>query len=242
MTDFTRRQFIRSGGAAVAAASIATIASTPAAASHMDEAGDNISLDYDQTALDTYRPRFVFPTEAKKKLIGVYGWIASSPDYDTDVACYWCWYTNQEGWIGPDSHFGDTEPVQVEYDSETGDVERVRASVYHWMKGETTPSDALMYEETHPHLRVVSPHHQYTIARQSDDGSYTEIKDLTEAYPKWLSNRLEDDISLGASTVPWRMRDRGHWWADTEAGFSVNAAFVGALERANVGTRGSLSR
>lgn len=238
-----RREYLE--GAAVTAktatavGTLGAVAAT-AAASHMDEPGENISLTFDEAALDTYRPRLVMSTDAREKHLGTYGWYATSADYDTDVAVYWNRYSNQEGWIGPDSHFGDTEPVQIEIDSETGEVTRVRASVYHWMKGEVTAANAPLYEETHAHLAVVDPHHQHRAAQPAEDGFFPAIKDLTEHYPRWLDNDLEEDVRVGSSTVPWRMQNWDHWWQTGAGGFSKDALLVQALRTAGFDTEGQL--
>lgn len=243
--EVSRRDFLRGTGSALAAPAALTAgvvgASGIASASHMDEPGENITIEYDEATLETYRPRLVFPTEAREKLIGLYGWIVRSADYDTDVACYFCRYTHQQGWVGPDSHFGDTEPMQVEFDPDTGEVKRVRASIYHWIKGEVNPPpEALLYDETHAHLRVISPWHQYTAAGPSDDGTFVDVSDLTEAYPDWLANGLEDSIYQGAFTVPWRMQDRAHFWQDTLAGLSIDGAVVSTFQSLGLGESGTL--
>lgn len=238
--EVTRRQFVRSGaGLAVAGAALTT--AQTATASHLDGPGENVELVYDQDMLEAYQPRLVFPTEAREKLIGLYGWVARSADEDTDVCCYWARYTHQDGLFARfDSHHLDHEPVQVEVDSETGDVRRVRASVYHWLKGEVRPSEELLYDGTHPHLRVISPWHQYTAAGLVDDGVFVDVEDLTGEYESWLKNGLEEDLYPGATTVPWRMQSRDHFWQDTLAGISVTATVLSAFRTAGIDEAGSL--
>jgi len=215
--------------------------SSPAAATHMEEPGENVTLEYDQSTLDTYRPRLVLPSESREKLLGLYGWVARSEDYDTDVCVYWCSYSHQEGWIGNlDSHWGDHEPLHVVYDSQSGEVRRVRASVYHWVKGEVTVNGAPMYDDTHPHLRVFEPWHQFTAARPADSGTFYDVEDLTETYPRWLSNGLEESVHPGSSTVPWRMSDREHWWRDRALGVSLDASLVALARSAGIDEEGQL--
>lgn len=237
----TRRDVLRTAGSALAAGATVALLTGPSAAEHMDEPGENITLEYDVDTLETYRPRLVLPTEAREKFNSLYGWVARSPDFETDVCCYWASYTHQEGLLGNlDSHFGDHEPVQVEVGSDTGDVERVRASVYHWMKGEVTADAAPMYDETHPHLRVIEPWHQYTAPNPADSGAFFDVEDLTAAFPRWLDNGLEEDLHPGSTTVPWRMRDRESWWRDTVGSFSVDAAVVSAARRIGLDQEGDL--
>jgi len=219
----TRRQFVRSGAAV--ATGTAVLAGT-AAASHLEDIPENVSIEFDQVMLEKYRPRLVFPTEAREKLIGLYGWVAKSPDYSTDVCCFWSKYTHQEGWLGDlDSHWGDHEPLQVVVDSETGDVVRVRASIYHWIKGEVVGDAIPMHDETHPRLRVLSPHHQYTAPRPADSGSFFEVDDLTGAFGDWLSNGLEVALRPGSTTNPWIMQNHGHWWRNTETALGIELPF-----------------
>lgn len=237
----TRRGFLRSTSAAGATAVGGHLVAGRVAASHLDVPGENVTLEYDQGMLDTYRPRLVIPTAAREKLIGIYGWVAKSADFETDVCCYWTKYTHQEGFLGNlDSHDGDHEPLQVEVDSTTGDVTRVRASVYHLLKAEVQAASAPLYEETHPHLRVIEPWHQYTAARPSDEGAFLDVKDLTSVFPRWLDNGLESALHPGSTTVPWRMRDRGSWWRDTIVGVSFAEQFYRGALRAGLDTAGSL--
>lgn len=233
----TRRQFIRGGGAVA----LGSLLVGPASADHLDEAGENITLEYDQSMLETYRPRLVFPSEAREKFIALYGWVAKSPDYDTDVCCYWASYTHQSGWLGNlDSHHGDHEPVYTFVDSSTGDVTRVMASVYHWLKGEVSASVAALDNDTHPHLRVVEPWHQYTAADPAASGILPDVEDLTAVYEDWLANGLEKSLHPGSVSVPWRMQTRGSWWRDDFAGISFNAQILRATRAAGYDTVGSL--
>lgn len=237
----TRRDCLRVASGAITGGACLSVIAGRSTASHLDVPGENVTIEFDQPMLDTYRPRLVFPTAAREKLIGLYGWVVTSPDFDTDVCCYWTSYTHQDGWLGNlDSHDGDHEPIQVEVDSQTGDVERVRASIYHWLKGEVPGASAALYEDTHPHLRVIEPWHQYTAALPADDGSFVDVEDLTTVFQSWLDNGLEEDLHPGSTTVPWRMRDRTSWWQDTIGGFSFTEEIVQAARAAGLDTAGSL--
>jgi len=235
----TRRDYLQRAGTTLATSGVtgAVVLAGVAAAAHYDAQPEHVSLTYDQSYLEQYRPELVLSSDAREKFLGLYGWVATSPEYDTNVCVYWCSYSHQEGWIGNlDSHYGDHEPLQVEVNSETGDVERVRASVYHWIKGETLASEASL-KDGRPHLKVVDPWHQYTAA--SSAGILPEVEDLTAVYQDWLDDGLEDALHPGSSTNPWSMEARGDWWR-REYGVSKNALLVSATKVAGIGEVGSL--
>lgn len=233
----SRRGFLRAVG--TGAVSLAAL-SAPAAASteHADAQPDHVSISYDQGTLETYRPRLVLEESDREKLIGLYGWTATSSEYDTDVHVYWTAYTHQEGVTSYDSHEGDHEPVYVLVDSETGAVREVVASVYHWLRGRTStpPLDG-----DHPELKVISPWHQYTAA--SETGELFEVDDLTAVFDSWLSNGLAESLEPGTVYNPWTMagaNGREHWWRDDFASFSFNATVVSFWKRVGRGQAGDL--
>ncbi len=229
-----RRQFLKATGATALGAGVL---SGTALAAHYDAQPEHVTISFDQSYLEQYRPELVLSADAREKFLGMYGWVATSPEYDTNVCVYWCSYSHQEGWLGNlDSHYGDHEPLQVEVNSETGDIERVRASVYHWIKGETLASEASL-KDGRPHLEVVDPHHQYTAATSA--GILPEVEDLTAVFQDWLDDGLEDALHPGSSTNPWSMEVRGDWWR-REYGVSTNALLVSATKAAGIGEVGSL--
>jgi len=246
----TRREFVRRAGAGLAVGTAALGLTGTAAASHLEDIPENVTIEFDQTMLETYRPKLVFPGSSRDKLIGLYGWVARSPDYDTDCLVYWCKYTHQEGWAGSlDSHWGDHEPLNIEVDSQTGEPVRLRASIYHWLKGEVTGDAMPLVDDTHPHLRVIEPWHQYTLPRPVDDGVYVDVKDLTDpddGLEAWLANGLEDALRPGSCTQPWKMRTAPHWWRNTQTALGIelpisfDAGLVRLARRAGVGEVGSL--
>ncbi len=231
-----RRQYLKTAGATALGAGVL---SGRALAEHYEVQPEHVSISFDQSTLERYRPELVFSDDSREKFLGMYGWLVSSNEYDTDIAVYWCSYSYQEGWIGNlDSHYGDHEPLQVEFNSETGDVERVRASVYHWIKGETVASEASL-KDGRPHLEVVDPWHQYTAA--SAAGILPEVKDLTAVFQDWLDGGLEESLAPGTSTNPWSMQTRGDWWRRGEySGISTNALLVSAAKGAGIGEVGTL--
>lgn len=237
----TRRQFLKTGGAAVVTA---TIGPTAASASHTEDIPEHVTIEFDETTLQRYKPRLV-TRHLDFKPTALYGWTVRSPEYDTDVMVYWAEYVAQDGvlpsspWLPDDNHRGDHEPVLVEVDSETGDVRQVHASVYHWIKGTWLPGTVALYNDTQPQLKPVNPWHQYTTT--ADPGRDVDLRNLEDVYAAWLNNGLESALVEGANTRPWMMRTRGHWWQDTAAGYSVdaalarNAARVSELPGMNIG-------
>jgi hypothetical protein len=232
----TRRQFLTTLGAG-AVGSVAL--STPATASHPERQPDHVTVAYDENWLKTYQPLLAFEGDGLDKLIGLYGLRATSPEYDTDVAVFWADYTNQQGWIGPDSHYGDTEPCYVFVDSDTGDVVEVRASVYHWLADSGSPP-GLPLEDKRPRLGVIAPHHQYRAAREDENTVTVTLRNLVDAYDTWLANGMEQDVAVGAVLNPWLMQSRESWWGEGRLGYNFNGALVAFWARVGVGTVGTL--
>lgn len=244
----TRRDFCR--GLAVGGVTLG-LGATVAMASHADTQPDHVTVAYDESQLDTYVPELVFPPAAEEKFLGLYGAWCTSTEYDVDAAVYWASYTHQEG-LSPfyglvsDSHRGDHEPCFVFVDSD-GEVVQIIASIYHWMAGKVPAADAALVDETHPHLQVIKPWHQYTAVRDGAVGTRPDVLDLTEAMPSWLRNGLEESLAPGAGLYnPWVMRqpDRESWWR-RESTFglqtkSFNQYLVETMASLNVGQLGSL--
>lgn len=235
----TRRTFLRACGAALGGGLLAQAAS----ADHFDEyQPSHVTIEYDEDYLTKYQPHLKLSYDTQEKFIGFYGWVASSPERETNCCVYWASYSHQEGWLGNlDSHYGDHEPVAVEVDKESGDVVRVRGSIYHWLKGEQL-ADAVPMDGTNPQLRVIDPWHQYTAATPEDVTQELAVEDLTGTYSEWLANGLEQDLLPGASTNPWKMRYEGDYWRDGVGGVSVNSILVRAAKTGGIDTVGSLSR
>lgn len=203
----TRRQVLAAVGIA------GTVAVTGrASASHPTARPEAVTLSYDEATLKQYRPKLILRNLDVEPL-ALHGWVARSPDRETDVCVYWAEYTHQNGVSEYDSHFGDHEPVYVAVDSESGAVREVVASVYHWLRGRTTTPTL---DGQHPLLRVISPWHHYTAA--AEVGQAVALANLDESFDGWLANGLESDLHVGSVTNPWVMLGadgRTHWWQDT---------------------------
>lgn len=234
----TRRAFLRASGAALGGSLLVQTV----AADHFDTRPSHVTLEYDESYLDQYKPMLTMSYESQQKFLGLYGWVASSPEHDTNVCVYWTSYSHQDGWFGNlDSHHGDHEPVAVEVDKSSGDVVRVRASVYHWIKGEQSGTVVPM-DGTNPRLKVVDPWHQYTAAEPGETAQDFPADDLTNEYQGWLDNGLKQDLLPGASTNPWKMQFESDWWRSDFFGISKKALFYEAAKNAGLGTVGSLKR
>lgn len=249
-----RRTFLQATGGAVATAATVGTATTGLAlstgtvvADHDASQPEAVTIYYDQDYLEAYRPLLDLSYEADQLLIGLFGWVATHDQLDTNVCVYWTSYTKQNAlrvgeWLlgGIDGHVGDHEPVQVEVDADTGDVERVRASVYHWIKGETTAASAPM-EGTNPRLEVIDPWHQYTAAKPDATVQELPVENLGDKWDAWLANGMEESVLPGASRDPWQMRQESDFWRQGAFGFrSEERLRVDAARSLGIDTVGSL--
>jgi hypothetical protein len=236
----TRREFLRGAGLAVAAAGGASM---PALAQegeypHWDAQPEHVTLAYDEQTLLNYAPRLIFEQEAREKFMGLYGWTATSPEYDLDWHVYVAKYTNQQGVspfgaIGPsDSHLGDHEWYYVASDPETGETDRVVYDAYHWLAGKLRASDITM-DGTHPVAKIVSPWHPYSHFDIDEKRAVAieSITDLTAKFDGILANGLAESLQPGTAVDPaWMdIGGRSHWWQNTVGEFSFDAFYAKLL-------------
>lgn len=180
------------------------------------ERPDGVSCTYDESDLREYQPE-TYLGHLDVEPTASYGGVYSSANRDTDVYVYFLRYARQDGLTSVDSHVRDREPVYVMVDDETGAVERVVFSVYHYLKAVAEPS-SLSMNGSHARLYVVNPWHQYLPWREHEflpsvgDGTRVELKNYCEAVDRWHANGWL--ASEAATTNPWTMRDRDSWWAD----------------------------
>lgn len=232
----TRRDVLRGAGLALAAAAGASM---PAAAQtdypHWDAQPEHVTLSYDEATLLDYAPRLVLSSEARPKLRGLWGWTATSPEYDSDIHVYVALYTHQDG-IGTigqllsDSHLGDTEWYYVLSDPDSGETQRVIYDAYHWVAGRQS-ADSITMDGTHPVASVIDPWHFYAHG-DVDASSATEfdaINDLTAEFGAMLRNGLAESLEPGTVTDPATMRSRDHWWRTGVTGWSFDAALASAV-------------
>lgn len=236
----SRRRFLGTLGASTLAG--LTFTGT-VAGDHFDQQPDHVTLSYPESRLQDYQPRLVMQDDDRDALIGHFAWQARSPEYETDALVYWASYTHQDGVTDRDSHLGDHEPIYLFVDSETGEIETVVASVYHWLAGKTTAGSLPMTDQ-HPILKVIHPWHQYTHPRDSTAGAVDPVLyDLQNHFDEWLANGLESALAPGTVVNPWRMLARPHWWRrDTLGVFSTDALILSAERFIGLRQSGSLTR
>lgn len=207
-----------------------------------------MTLAYDEPWLRQYQPVLDLQPTDRRKLLGIYAWKATSPEYDTDVGVYWASYSHQEGVTSYDSHYGDREPAYVFVDSESGEIERVVASVYHWLAGHAIPPTT---DAGRPRLKVINPWHQYSAAPSSAStiqpdlqslGTGTELADdgIQTEFEQWLANGLDTDLGVGTVVKPWTMRGRESWWRRGIADYSLTEEWVSIRRRIGIGQTGDL--
>lgn len=194
-----------------------TMSIAAAATPVYDHQPNHVTLVYDEDALLSYRPRFVL-SHLEVSVTDVYAWIARSPEYDTNMYCYWVFYAGgQEGVSDADSHVPDREPVYVEVDSDTGQVETVHKDVYHYLN-EATPATAQPMDGLHPKLRIIKPWHPYEPTTTA--GVLLDVADMHTVYETW---RDLDEWTVHEPAVvnPWSLPPRGHWWPDGSYGVTA---------------------
>lgn len=230
----SRRDVLRGVGLAAAAGMGASL---PAAAQsgdyeHWDAQPEHVTLSYSEQTLLQYAPRFELDQETREKLQGLWGWTATSQEYDHDWHVYVALYTHQTGlspmgrWLS-DSHLGDTEWYYVATDPDSAEVQRVIYDAYHWIAGRRDASSITM-DGSHPVAGVVSPWHFYAHADVSADSAmaFDEIGDLTEKFGAMLANGLDESLEPGTVVDPATMTGRGHWWRSTVGEWSYDAALA----------------
>lgn len=239
----TRRQYLASLGAAAGAGGLVFAASTPAAGEHYSHQPEHVTLSFDEDAMIAHRPLLVL-RELDVRPLGLYGLIATSPEFDTDAYVYCASYSHQksaaDGWVPnpPDEHFGDHEWFYVFVDSDTGELVEVVYTAYHWLAGRSVGDAIPTYEDSdgvHPKAHVVKPWHQYYLTSENGQFVPDGIEDLTGAFQSWLDNDMEKDLQPGTVVEPWWLSQtattdpRDHWWRDAVGSVSPDALYARTL-------------
>ncbi len=233
--SYTRRDVLR-GVAGVAAGSVAVgTVDAQEESDHWQAQPDHVTLTFSEPTLVDYAPRLVLSKEAREKWRGLWGWTATSPEYDHDHHVYVALYTHQDGLgtIGQmlsDSHLGDTEWYYVLSDPDTGETKQVIYDAYHWVAGRQTASSITMDGE-HPVASVQDPWHFYAHQNVDADAAtaFEEVNDLTEEFGGLLSNGLDESLEPGTVTDPATMQARTHWWRSAVGDFSTDALLASAV-------------
>jgi hypothetical protein len=216
----SRRRFLASAGTVLAGS--ATASSVVAQSDAYSAKPDHVDLVYDRSLLERFRPLLV-TGHLEYEPTALYSWVATSPEYDTLVCCYWADYVNQEGLTTFDSHQGDREPVQIFLDKQTLDVERVVVDGHHYIAAQFAP-EQLAFDGDQIKLRVVKPWHFYQLTDTA--GVNVDLGNMVDKHPTYIANGWSADKRT--VTVPWRIRQRGHWW-DNSASGEWNRFFYSSL-------------
>lgn len=227
MTGVTRRSAIAAAGNVAGIAALVTAGAVGTARGSIESSAtpDHVTITYDEARLERWQPYLSLDIEADNDLSGVYGYVATSDQWDRDVLCYWSRYAVQEGWLPWDTHQYDHEPVYLFLDAAASEpappdaLELVKYAAYHHYSGSWEPttedlegsrqSDA----ETHVSLDVVSPWHHYRRG-EAGSGLLPDLRDWPSARPEWEAYGFYDDTSREAVDNPITMYDREHWWRD----------------------------
>lgn len=237
----TRRQALAAGGAVVAGT--ASMGTAAAETNYRDGIPDDVTVTFDESLLAEYKPLLdASPSRLKVTPSSWYGWVSRSADRDLTALSYWCYYPNQIGLTGADSHYLDREPVVVFIDEAAGTIERVNYSAYHWLKGETrTPP---LYQGTHPAFRVVERWHHYVPDYQQAGTLDLQLEYLDDVIDGWLNTGWDDgdgeDIQPGIAHAPWMLRDRGSWWESDVTQF-VNQTILSIGQTTGLNISGAAS-
>lgn len=217
-----RRQFLKATAATAAAPVV--LGRRGQAADPYAAKPDHVSLEYDEATLQKYRPRLI-TRHLEIKPSYLYGWVARSNEFDTEIACYWAWYEGQQASVQAASHRADREPVYVVFDPDSGDVQEAVVDGYHYFAARYT-GDAVPFQdgdEYRPTFHVQKPYHFYSGG--GDGGEDVDLKDMNDRYPDWWKNDWH--VHQRSVVVPWVMtgsNGRSDWWPDDVGSWSYEAA------------------
>lgn len=226
MASSTRRDLIPSSVSIATAGAIGTTVGT-ASAIDSDAKPDHVSITYDADRLERWQPRLSLSISASEDLTGVYGYVATSDEWDHDVLCYWARYAVQTGIVAVpwDAHQYDHEPIYLFIDSSASDpappeaLETVAYSGYHHYKASFSPGAADLSgsrqsdADTHVSLDVVNSHHHYR-RLDAGEGMFPDLRSWPDARPEWQAYGFYEDTSREAVDAPHTMIDRESWWAE----------------------------
>ncbi|MFC7314866.1 twin-arginine translocation signal domain-containing protein [Salinirubellus salinus] len=224
----TRRDFLRGVGAATALYAGTGVVSADHTADPDGDADDEywnakpsgVTISYDEALLSEYQP-YLRVSHLNEQPVGMYAWVVDSTDRDTQALVYWTYYALQTGLSSADSHVQDREPIYVFRDTDTGQIEEVVYSGYHWLAARTpTPQTS----GNHPMMYVVKPWHHYVGA--SDSGRQIDLQPLHDVFGSWLVNGWAEHLAPGTVTNPWGMRSRESWWRRSSFDFSFAETFA----------------
>ncbi|WP_424015039.1 hypothetical protein ACOZ35_03250 [Halorubrum xinjiangense] len=199
-----------------------------------DDVEKATSVYYDEATCEQYQP-YLSLDHVEVSPDGLYCAVYESPDHDTDVIAYWARYPVQFGYTNADSHVGDREPIYVHVDDQTGEIDKVVYSAYHYYAGETSsPQMAEVNGSDYPSLYVFEPHHHYA-PRTFTTGELVDVKPFVSnsnldasASQDWVSNGW--DVNHDAIVDPWSISAGDNWWPDDSYDGRLSAVYWGAMQ------------
>jgi len=226
MKEYTRRAFL-----ATAAGTLTAAVGTQQAGSQSSDywqsdnvAAKDITIEYDEQFLKRYRPMFVADIDVARNYLGLYGYKATSPEYNVEYAYYWSQLAVQDGLplVSKDSHLGDHEPVICAVDPGEQTLERCTWANYHHYAAQAsarqlnTVADEDPDQPTHPVFRIDSNWHNY-YAAGSDNWTRGDwpLRSWPAVRDEWRANGFYEGTSAAAIEDAQVMDEgRGTWWAD----------------------------
>jgi|GEM_PF-2517848 len=190
------------------------------------EKPEKADIAWDEYRLRKYQPKLAMDAKTRERFDGLYGYVATSPERETDVLCYWSKVEPVESLpVGEDelgSSIGDHDPIYVFVNSETGEIERIVYSAYNLEAAEINPTaDELTQERaskpTHATFTVVKGWHHYRHTPEAT-GHFTDLKSWPEDRPTWLDNNFSMDATVVEN--PWQLASEPDW-RDNDSWFSL---------------------
>lgn len=207
----SRRRFIKAGAATGIGASAISPKSTLADDYPDDVLGDfkpeHVKISYDEQVLKAYQP-CLNTSSIDLKPEATFSAYYQSPEYETDVAVYIHYYPTQKGFTSYDSHVVDREPVLVFIDSDTGELDKISYSAWHYLIAEE--SDPPTRNDIRPKITVESPHNHHYIDRSKIHKYTPKIDNFKEVIQPWYDNNWSADPSI--MTEPWLANDTDSFW------------------------------
>lgn len=182
---------------------------------------DNAEIVWDEYRLRKFQPLLEMGQATREKFDGLYGYVATSENEDTDVLCYWSKVSDGESLpVGSDtlgSAIGDHDPIYVFVDSETDEIDRIVYSGYNLDAAEIRPgTDDLEQrradEPTHATFTVVSGWHHYKHTPDAS-GHFTALKSWSAVRETWRNNNFSPDTA--AVENPWQLETESDWRANS---------------------------
>lgn len=233
-----RRDFLRGAGVGLGTA---LFGGRAAGEIKSDAKPASVTIDYDQSWLERYQPRFRLDFQSEQELTGIYGYRATSEQRAYDVACYWARYAVQDAISPLDSHQYDHEPIYVSVNGD-GSVREVVYSGYHHFTAEASGEEAPLSadrdsQETHVSVEVIGPWHHYRTDSEDTGVFARDLRDWTAVRQEWQAYGFYDKTENAAVDNPYVIiEDRNSWWERSTIDYWGGRIF------AQIGVRGGDQR